>query len=166
MNLLTDAPSIADRVADAFIARLEERMQGADYYFDMRGRIFDVFRPPAEIPLPHISVTVLPEVTVVRHDRGDDGGKTMQLPLIVEFTDAWVEGLAQSSVRVLKARRARAEMKKASVGGLWINPPGLQVYYTIASSSYLVGGADDRITAEVLVHAEYDESETDPFSEV
>ena len=27
------------------------------------------------------------------------------------------------------------------------------------------GGADDQITAEVLVHAEYDESEVDPFEQ-
>lgn len=165
MNLLTDDPAIADRVADAFIARLEERMQGTTYYFDMRGRIFDIFRPPSEIPLPSISVTVLPEEAVARHSRGDEGGKYMRLPLLMEFRDAWVEGVSDHSERVLKARRARAEMKRAAVGGLMITPPGLQVYYTIASSSYLVGGADDQITAEVLVHAEYDESEIDPFQQ-
>lgn len=165
MNLLTDDPSIADRVADAFIARLEERMQGPTYYFDMRERIFDIFRPPSEIPFPSISVTVLPEETIARHSRGDEGGKYMRLPLLMEFRDAWVEGVSDQSERVLKARRARAEMKRAAVGGLVITPPGLQVYYAIASSSYLVGGADDQIYAEVLVHAEYDESEVDPFEQ-
>ena len=164
-DLLTNAPSIADRVMDAFLARLEERMHGSGYYFDMRGRIFDVFRPPSEIDLPSLSVTMLPEEIISRHSRGDEGGKHMRLPLLMEFFDSWSEGLSSRSDRVLLARRARAEMKRAAPGGLWIAEPdpGFQVYFAVASSNVLVGAADDQVYAEVLVHAEYDENEVDPF---
>lgn len=168
MSDLLDEPALADRVMDAFIARLEERMVPPNYHFDMRGRIFDIFEPPADVPLPCISVTMLPEEVRGTVASGDGGQYQIRLPILIEFRDVWTEALATHSDRVRIARRARAEMKRAAAGDLWIASEEIefQARITLAQSNVLVGGADDQVSADVTVYAEFDQRVDDPFREV
>lgn len=165
MSLL-ETPALADRAMDAFIARLEERMRPPDYYFDMRGKIFDIFLPPEEVPLPCISVTMLPEEIVTTVSSGSGGQYRIRLPILLEFRDAWHEGLSTRSDRVKLARRARAEMKRAAAGDIWLEDPDFMVTIRLLQSNVLVGGADDQISADVTVAAEFDQHVDDPFREV
>lgn len=165
MSLLEEK-ALSDHVMAAFIARLEERMHGPNYYWDMRGKIFDAFCLPSEVQLPVLRVTMLPEENLETLSSGAEGQYRIRLPILLEWSDAWVEQPSQSSERVRIASRARAEIKRAAAGDMWIDPPGFQATIRFVQGNILVGGADDEVNADVTVYAEYHENVQDPFREV
>lgn len=167
MQPLTGTPSLCELVVPEMIRRLQ-LIRPPLYFYDLHDAVYDVFQPPSQIPLPGVSVTTLPEIPGPAEDAAMGGRLVWILPLLLEFTDTWNEGQVEgNSMRRGYAERARADMKRGAAGDAWILVPsleggGFQVRFRLKESSVLLGAPPNQVSAEALVHAEYEENWLDP----